>query len=507
MKKIVLLSLVLISNLVLAQQSINKEFQISFGNSLITQFNSQSTIPKLLPVKSNSYLLYGGNRIVQLDSNFNIIWAKSVVQNAQSNTFLGAGMLCQLPDSNYMYWLTKKFTPSLTPPDTLLYATINNNGNVLTRKWINMGPFFYFAFVLDVKPTNDSGFVVLFKYRTNSINLDTEYSLLRFNKFGIKVWSNSYNVGQSYDPILTIADDQSIYLTGSHINNLTVTLYTMKFNLNGNLIWKKEMNTMRNYLQSVSLMKNGLVFSYLQFQSNSSKYGLISLDTNGNLIRQKQLNRRFKVLKPLPNGGLIGASTNNSIVKFDSALNIEWVTKPSLNISDLVVKASYPYLVVGSTGSAASIISLDANGSTSSCTGLDTVTISNDSIQFSNSNIIVSYSTSFTSDPLSNTISSNNLIVPFNSGCIVSNLNALNKNQQSNIICYPNPSNGLTEISNTEGEGFSLEIFDALGKPVYSKENNASQCQMDLRTLSKGLYFYKIKTKIGNQYTNKLILN
>jgi Secretion system C-terminal sorting domain len=506
MKKIVLAALVSISNLILAQQSINKEFQISFGSQSLIPFNSQSTIPKLLTIKNNSYLLHGGNKIVQLDSIFNIIWSKSVEQNVQSNSILGAGKLYQMPDSNYMFWSTKKFTQPLSPPDTLLYAVISNAGNISSQKRFDQGPFFYFAFVLDVQPTNDSGFIVLFKYRTASFNLDTKYSLVRYNKFGTKVWSNHYNPGQSYDPLLTIADNQSIYLMGSYINNLNVALYTMKFDLNGNLIWKKEINTLRNYFQSVSSMKNGLVFSYFRIQNNSTIYGLVNLDTNGNVIRQKQLNRSFKVLKSLPNGGLIGASTNNSIVKFDSALNIDWVTKPSLNISDIVVRAPYPYLVLGSSSSATSIISLDANGNTLSCIGLDTVTIFNDSIQFSNSNISVAYNTSFTSDFLNNSITSNNISIPSNTGCIASSINTLVNKRQSSIICYPNPSNGLIEISNNEGVGFSIEIFDVLGHQVYFKENNLPYGQLDLLALSKGLYFYSIKTKTEGLYTNKLVI-
>jgi len=55
---------------------------------------------------------------------------------------------------------------------------------------------------------------------------------------------------------------------------------------------------------------------------------------------------------------------------------------------------------------------------------------------------------------------------------------------------YPNPAN--TEINVVNAEGFKLELFDVLGRLVYSSKSISTDEKIDVTNLGKGTYFIKI---------------
>ena len=70
---------------------------------------------------------------------------------------------------------------------------------------------------------------------------------------------------------------------------------------------------------------------------------------------------------------------------------------------------------------------------------------------------------------------------------------------------FPNPSHGVFSIQSTT-EISSIEIFDAMGKHIYSDMVNSNYTTLDLSQQAKGIYFYQIRTK-NNQsiQTGKII--
>ena len=81
----------------------------------------------------------------------------------------------------------------------------------------------------------------------------------------------------------------------------------------------------------------------------------------------------------------------------------------------------------------------------------------------------------------------------------------------NNISVYPNPSNGLVNITieNVGRESFDLEIYDIYGRSVYTSmlmpANGEIVKALDLSGLPKGIYFMKAKTENG-VYNSKLTL-
>lgn len=71
---------------------------------------------------------------------------------------------------------------------------------------------------------------------------------------------------------------------------------------------------------------------------------------------------------------------------------------------------------------------------------------------------------------------------------------------ESTTLVYPNPTEGVLEITSTEKINHIL-IYDILGKVVYQKKSN----KLDLSHLPKGLYFVQINTENNNILIRKIL--
>lgn len=112
-------------------------------------------------------------------------------------------------------------------------------------------------------------------------------------------------------------------------------------------------------------------------------------------------------------------------------------------------------------------------------------------------------SLSFTvGEPIIETYSNEGLILTQGfqqSEYIIDNIEELS-NGDYLINVYPNPSNDIINIEYiNSGEDIMVELYDALGRKLFSKEikNNETQSQMDLKSYSSAEYFLRFFTKSG----------
>jgi len=74
---------------------------------------------------------------------------------------------------------------------------------------------------------------------------------------------------------------------------------------------------------------------------------------------------------------------------------------------------------------------------------------------------------------------------------------------QNEFAIYPNPSNGIVNIE-TDSQIENICIFDLTGKQVFESSSNSTYATIELTSLSKGIYIFKVITVDNNVYTRKI---
>jgi PKD repeat protein len=109
-------------------------------------------------------------------------------------------------------------------------------------------------------------------------------------------------------------------------------------------------------------------------------------------------------------------------------------------------------------------------------------------------------------DPSNNkAISVQRLINVIENGPCATGIKELSTN--SNLSIYPNPNKGMFTIAGKSNTQIAaVQVMDVVGKTVYNKTTQASELQVDLTDLNKGLYMVIIKDNNGNEFSSKVVI-
>lgn len=61
------------------------------------------------------------------------------------------------------------------------------------------------------------------------------------------------------------------------------------------------------------------------------------------------------------------------------------------------------------------------------------------------------------------------------------------------ILCYPNPTTGLLQIEREQTELLDIQIFDCLGRVLFTQTTNETQLNLDLTAYPTGIYTIQFK--------------
>ena len=83
----------------------------------------------------------------------------------------------------------------------------------------------------------------------------------------------------------------------------------------------------------------------------------------------------------------------------------------------------------------------------------------------------------------------------FNTEEIKAGVNSVEKHANLNTNVYPNPTNGILNISNKENEGINIMLLNAQGAVILQTTANAFDAtRFDTKGLAKGVYFLQLST-------------
>ena len=86
--------------------------------------------------------------------------------------------------------------------------------------------------------------------------------------------------------------------------------------------------------------------------------------------------------------------------------------------------------------------------------------------------------------------------------CFITSLEE--KNQNKEVLIYPNPNKGIFKIYNSLSETFGLTVYNLQGKIL--KEYKSDQEYYDISDLSKGVYIITIQSE-KERFVKKIIIN
>jgi hypothetical protein len=90
-------------------------------------------------------------------------------------------------------------------------------------------------------------------------------------------------------------------------------------------------------------------------------------------------------------------------------------------------------------------------------------------------------------------------------GCL-SNVGIDENGQTTSVLIYPNPCNGVFNLSVSNHDKFKIEVLNYLGENLYSSFYNSNNAYIDISNQPKGVYFVKITPSNSGTIVKKIIL-
>lgn len=71
------------------------------------------------------------------------------------------------------------------------------------------------------------------------------------------------------------------------------------------------------------------------------------------------------------------------------------------------------------------------------------------------------------------------------------------RNTNFSVKLYPNPSTGIIkiEMAQADVDGYLIQVYNAMGQMMYSRDVNTPACTLDLSNLANGVYSYRLINK------------
>ncbi len=466
---------------------------------------------------AGSYDVY----LVKTDLNGDTLWTKTYGGTGDDN----GNFVQQTIDSGY---IITGSTYSFGPGWEIIYLikTDSKGDTIWTKTYEPLGPFGHGGVSLSVKQTLDGGYIL---DCTAQVNFPI-ILLIKTNAVGDTLWTRSYGMHVlGYESSILQTIDSGYIITGTRDESNQYDVYLLKTDFNGNLIWKRTYggNSFGDHGFSIRQTSDG---GYIVTGNHNYFAGgvcLIKTNSLGDTLWTKVYGADsisatgFSIQITNDTGYIIAGKTQSfgtgtwdvCLIKTDSSGDTLW-TKSFGGInhdgsSSVQQTTDGGYIVAGNTNSFGSgnsdayLIKVDVNGN-SGCYEKSTSTIVRTPA------IIPVNRTDTDSLAISNTILNSYPAIIGNGTTITTLCVDLKVDEilvDNMFLIYPNPAvDNFTILTNEELKNAKVEIYNMLGKKIYSTNLKNSQVLINCKDFLSGMYFTSLR--IGGQAViKKLIIN
>lgn len=259
---------------------------------------------------NGGYLICGGEHLLKIDNDGNLLWHKSGAG--------GAGV--SINSYGQIYTVGAVSSDSSENIVEAIISKYDPNGNLLWNK--RFSPSIWDAFY-DIKVVADDQLIVLGMMDGNNIKTDEYYSssgyfdhdywVVKLTGEGDLIWSKSYpDDGQAYPATIITTKEGNFVFTGCSIGPYAIPyFYLQMIDANGNSIWRdyNHANSMRAF-SVAETNDNALVVVGGYRLTNSYSSALYKFDKSGNKLWEKLYNEFAtylinKTVIPTNDGGYI----------------------------------------------------------------------------------------------------------------------------------------------------------------------------------------------------------
>jgi hypothetical protein len=411
----------------------------------------------------------------------------------------------------------------------MFVAKMNFFGDTLWTKTVDFGR--YDNALASVQETSDLGTIVSGNILQSSPTYRYDIAIAKFDDLGDLEWTKAFTKpdGRSmYSSTTKQTPDGGFIVLGTYqaLNPYFVeNMFAMKLAPDGEVLWVKSPTltaSSHNTAMDFMVIEDGLLI----LAANYTGMMLIKTDFSGNFIWGKQTNM-FSGMQQIPPSHKIHKTSDNGFVfasgmgmiKTDSLGNLTWAQDLFLNSVDAVEMNDGGYLTMGNGpllgvsmtethNPQVGIIKSDSLGNSSDCVYQANPNYTNISFEMESISFLVATEEGMF---VSNYPIISDPVISVDSGCVA--MTGAVKEYQSGgfeISAFPNPTNGLFQISLNSHETHTLqnlEIFNMMGERIFAtKAPSVFQTGINLQHQANGIYL--IRAVFGNaSATGRVIIS
>jgi type IX secretion system substrate protein len=250
-------------------------------------------------------------------------------------------------NNNTATWIPKGFC--MKQAGKFVYVVYEDSNSIITNKyrtnsgnleWTATRNIGYSCYPMSIDiDKNENVYIACSEFTTVSNTID--YTITKYDKTGIQLFVALYDGGRADEPIAVLVDDnQNFYVTGSSLDSVSSNYATVKFDINGVMQWAARYNGPANRGSGASCMEldaTGVYVSGISLGSLNFEIATLKYDLNGNVLWEQRYSQSnlfhnsFDLAVDQNHNVYVtgGDAVNIALIKYDANGGVLWTRQHS----------------------------------------------------------------------------------------------------------------------------------------------------------------------------------